>query len=792
VTADLRRALAALAALAGGAAALHQLLVGWHWFALVVATGILVGGLGVAGRAVRAPAAMIVAIQVVAVTLLVTAAFASSAAIGGLLPGPAALASLADTVQTGTDAVNHYAPPAPALAGIELLLVLGSGAAAIVLDVLIDRGLPALTGLVVLALQSATALCLTAGISTVSFLLGGAGWLAVLLTCAPRPTDREPDPEPPAATPHLTGLVGRRTAVASLGLAALAPVVIPGLSSGRLTRLFSDVGAGDGTGPAAAGGDLLVVRNPLVELRRNLVQPQDVEVLRYGTADTDGQYLRLATLDLFDGQTWTARPDQPRQRVDLGIAAAEGLTAAVPRVAETIGFTVAAGLSSRYLPVPYPATKVQARGGWWYNPAGLDVLSYGWLAAGGFTYSVQSLDLSFDPAALRAATPAPPVVRDRDLALPAMPAVVETTMRRVVAGAKTDFDRAVALQEWFRGEFTYDTSIVDASSTGAIVRFLASRRGYCEQFAATMAIMARQLDIPARVVVGFLPGSRPDVQWIVSAHEAHAWPELYFGGSGWVRFEPTPATQSGSEPDWTLDSSLVGAGDAQPSTPASAVPHLLHPPIPAAAAAPATSTGSGATGHSRLPGVLAGIVGVAAVGLGTPAVVAGAARERRWRTAHHAAAVPSATGSPEAESVAAAVQVDLADAAWEYIGGWAPATTPRQIGERLQRALRTEPEAAAAAGRLVSLVEQDRFAPVGTAVPDLDAARIRRDSDLVRHTLALRRPWRVRVRAAVVPVGLRRRLASARPADHSTEQAAERAAELTRTAPEGTGPTRTR
>jgi hypothetical protein len=72
------------------------------------------------------------------------------------------------------------------------------------------------------------------------------------------------------------------------------------------------------------------------------------------------------------------------------------------------------------------------------------------------------------------------------------------------------------------------------------------------QFATTMAVMARTLGIPARVGVGFLPGdTAEDGSRVVTGKEAHAWPELYFEDFGWVRFEPTPAVQTGAPPVWS-------------------------------------------------------------------------------------------------------------------------------------------------------------------------------------------------------------------------------------------------
>jgi hypothetical protein len=67
-----------------------------------------------------------------------------------------------------------------------------------------------------------------------------------------------------------------------------------------------------------------------------------------------------------------------------------------------------------------------------------------------------------------------------------------------------------------------------------------------------MAMMARTLNIPARVAVGFLrPEKQDDGVWVYSSRDKHAWPELYFEGAGWVRFEPTPPVQAVSIPAYT-------------------------------------------------------------------------------------------------------------------------------------------------------------------------------------------------------------------------------------------------
>ena len=106
------------------------------------------------------------------------------------------------------------------------------------------------------------------------------------------------------------------------------------------------------------------------------------------------------------------------------------------------------------------------------------------------------------------------------------------------------------LQQWFRedGGFRYDQAQAASAGSGDadLLAFLDDRSGYCKQFAAAMAIMARVIGIPSRVAVGFLePEKATNGAWVFSAHDLHAWPELYFPGSGWVRFEPTPQARAG-------------------------------------------------------------------------------------------------------------------------------------------------------------------------------------------------------------------------------------------------------
>ena len=62
--------------------------------------------------------------------------------------------------------------------------------------------------------------------------------------------------------------------------------------------------------------------------------------------------------------------------------------------------------------------------------------------------------------------------------------------------------------------------------------FLVSRTGYCVQFASAFVMAARLKGIPARMAIGFLPGTSEDSSYTVRATDAHAWPELWFPDAG--------------------------------------------------------------------------------------------------------------------------------------------------------------------------------------------------------------------------------------------------------------------
>ncbi|MEO5577340.1 MAG: transglutaminaseTgpA domain-containing protein, partial [Gaiellaceae bacterium] len=136
--------------------------------------------------------------------------------------------------------------------------------------------------------------------------------------------------------------------------------------------------------------------------------------------------------------------------------------------------------------------------------------------------------------------------------------------RRLRADARTPYGAVVAIETWLRstGGFAYDESPPATGGVPALAHFVADgKRGYCQHFAGSMALMLRMLGVPARVAAGFTSGTYEDGGWTVTDHNAHAWVEVWFPGYGWLPFDPTPGRGSLAA-SYSASSTGFNAGDA--------------------------------------------------------------------------------------------------------------------------------------------------------------------------------------------------------------------------------------
>jgi transglutaminase-like putative cysteine protease len=164
-------------------------------------------------------------------------------------------------------------------------------------------------------------------------------------------------------------------------------------------------------------------------------------------------------------------------------------------------------------------------------------------------YEAESLIPAVSPELLRAA-PAeyPPQIARLYLQLPDLDPRVVALATQVTASAGNAYDKAVAIESYLEAGYGYTLDLGNPPRD-ALAWFLFDRRaGHCEYFAAAMTVLLRSAGVPARYVTGFLPGEYNDVgeDFIVRASDAHSWVEVYFPAYGWIPFDPTPASATGT------------------------------------------------------------------------------------------------------------------------------------------------------------------------------------------------------------------------------------------------------
>jgi transglutaminase-like putative cysteine protease len=329
-----------------------------------------------------------------------------------------------------------------------------------------------------------------------------------------------------------------------LVIAFLAGVIGPRIPGAEAEPLYETRGR---------GGGITSVANPLVDIRSRLVNRGNVELFRVN-ADAEA-YWRVTTLPEFDGRTFRL-PNRELTRVD---PADETLPAG-----RTIRQQIQVlALGDQMIPAAADPQQVAPNTIVRRNADTSTLIKTSDLEPGDqFTIVSVAPDVSLE--LLRATTTDNPP-DEIFLGLPDdLPDVVAEQAAEVTAGAATDVDRMLALQDWFQ-TFEYSTEVQSGHGSNAIENFLQIRTGYCEQFAATFAAMARTLGVPSRVAVGYTSGRlRSDGWYSVLGKNSHAWPEVWFDGIGWVPFEPTPSRGIPGAEDYT------GIAPQQDTSPAEA------------------------------------------------------------------------------------------------------------------------------------------------------------------------------------------------------------------------------
>ncbi|WP_413334709.1 transglutaminaseTgpA domain-containing protein [Brevibacterium sp. GP-SGM9] len=451
----------------------------------------------------------------------------------GIIPSGSSFTTVIDLLSSGVSDLYATTPPAASTPGFTAMLTIAFTLITILIDGLVsDLKAPKVSGVLLLVLWMIPVFFAPAQVRWWHVVAILAAFLLLMLSRY-LPSTRWRG--------GLTALVAGALAV---GIGIGIPVLLPPVPT------LPDRAASD-------KGDLTVT-NPFLDLRKDLGDRDDAVLFSYQTTDPDAEPIRLTSIDSFDGQAWAPSPFSldPFAIASEGMPWPEGLPRDRNFKEETIDVTVGDDFDQQYLPTPYaPQQPDGLDRRWIYDEKSLTIVGNG-EKSGGQQYSMQYL--SADPGVddLKTASPVSTGDFETELEVPeSLPDTVHETAERVTADANNQWEAAVLLQAYFRsGEFEYSLDAPEKASGDAISDFLADKKGYCVQFSSAMTIMARTMGIPARIGVGYASGEESDGGYDVSMQDSHAWPELYFEGVGWVRFEPTPGGPAGDPPKWTVAS----------------------------------------------------------------------------------------------------------------------------------------------------------------------------------------------------------------------------------------------
>jgi transglutaminase-like putative cysteine protease len=752
-------------------------LLSWKGFALnwggfmgpLVVVAIVVAASGGLLRWLRVPGPLVVLAQVAIVGVVVCLQLT-----GAPLPLGDSWTQLHQVFSDASASAQAYRAPVPrGVPPIDPLLISGGAACLLLVDIAVGtlRRVP-LAGLPLLTIYSVPVSLLGGGVSLIVFTVTTIGFLLMLYLQESRQISRwgRPLGQDVSSDPSGFGVSNgalRSSAGAIGGVATALAIVVPLFVPTFGLHLFSN-----GFGPG--GGDQVKIVNPMTDLKRDLDRGRDVDMITVVTTDPDPSYLRIAVLNRFSDNEWTSgnRKAPTDQRAFGEMPAIVGLADDVPRTKYDYDVTIDQSFESTWLPTQAPISRIDASGDWRYDTSTMDFMSFDQehTNAQGEHYTMTAVKPKYDPDELNSATSSTSLAGTEFTDLPdGLPDIVTQEALAQTADYRTKYEKAVALQNWFRDNFKYSLATSAGNGADALEAFLTEgnggRVGYCEQFASAMAVMARTLNIPARVAVGFLePEQTGKNTYVYSAWDMHAWPELYFPGAGWVRFEPTPPARPGGTavPEYTKIDLTQNPDDILPSSAATTNDIENRQPIDPKEKNPQDQASSSDSSGFNVPW-RALVIGLAVLAVLVALLLVPRLVRRRRRESR-------LVEGPEP------IWIELRDTVVDLGLTWPMGRSPRETGSYLvhyfgrppgedtatrpRHGVDVSPEAETALDRIVGTIEHARYAPPGRE----QSAILKADAETVILALVGGVPVRARRRAEWFPrslVAARRRPTSA-------------------------------
>ncbi|ASN40220.1 transglutaminase TgpA family protein [Paeniglutamicibacter terrestris] len=765
--------LATVAAVLAATASIHGVISDWGWMLQV---GVVVLGIVLSTTVVRylSPARYLpTAAGILTAVLILTVLFFANTAVLGFIPTGSTVRALLRVWAQANAEMGSQVPPVATTGVITFSVCLWAAVITLAVDTLAFAiRAPALAGIPLAMLVAIAALFEPHGAGIVPVALTILGFLLILAAerslststraGVPRALEIANPTEPSArfsAGARRSGVLIQGGLILAGSMVALLvlPILIPGFSKGMLS---------EGTRPS--WGQQATNIDPLISLGNDLRSRSSGTVLHYFTDSTEPVYLRTSVIGNLTAERW--EPDAAAYRVP---ATESLMTLTFPGAFEASEPTFTRVITDSYRGVwmPLPANAITLNGldeSWrWsaengtlraaenYTPAAADI-------------TVMSVNPKITARGLSELSGSFPdgyfsEVDGQYLDLPAdAPASLASATAEAIKDADQDaYSQSVAIQDYLRSRaFSYSEQTpvrdgYDGSGMEVIDAFLREKSGYCVHFASTMALMARELGIPSRLVTGYAPGTATGevisgqnqselAEFTVSSRNAHAWPELYLPGAGWVAFEPTPGR--GVPPEYAPAPTVPTASngeDPELSTSRGAASSSTQSSSSSGAALGAPGTGEDSSPVSAAPLlILLGLVMLGAL----PWTLRRIQRANRLTRVRRTGEAVLSYGK---ESGAAAAWAELVAMGLDHS---LPMRQDEAVGHYARRLAQLIPAQTSELEFLASAYERLRYAPVGAPGPTED--ELLSALATLKHALAARGDMGQRIRRALWPASL--------------------------------------
>ncbi|WP_374929277.1 transglutaminaseTgpA domain-containing protein [Kytococcus sedentarius] len=556
----------------------RQLFEDGGWWGQAVALTVGLVALAAVVRLLTGSTVLATVAQVVAAVVLLLRGFLADTLAAGLLPTPRTVSAVVEKFRTTGQLLAESSAPVPVhealtfalLCVIALLVVFTDSAVHTLRSVLMGAVAPLLVFVTLAANR-------TTHEPWWWFLLIAATWAGLLAL--------HHSAETAPASGRGRGILGApgrgamlSTAAALTTIGVVVALVVPAVLPEREQRLV-------GRGLAEDSSLATVDFTDTLDLESDLRSDDERPVILWHSESSSPGPLRITATDRFADDRWSPQEGRAAAEVLSDPRAVEDVVPdRLPRVdwaGELEATEEAFAVTANGIPAPFLATPsfpVDLR-----SPVavtGDPVTDAVWIGEDARRYEGTALEPTVPEELPQSSGGAS--APDAALAVPEQIAgTIAETNAQVVDPDDAPLDKARAIQSFLRnGDFEYSLDAAEPQDGESMVQaFLREKRGYCTQYATTMIMMAREQGIPARMAIGMLPGDQTssdvgrgsDVgpERLVQRNDAHAWPELYFEGVGWLRFEPTPSERAAAAPAY---SQPVGAEPSASPSPSEASP----------------------------------------------------------------------------------------------------------------------------------------------------------------------------------------------------------------------------